>query len=197
MKDKFKLLSYVKLPKGTYGYLKSMHLYSALKAAVFLGFSLFLYLCSKVFFTRHSGVFIILAIISAIPAAMSVVSLVMYARFNTGRREIYERTEELKGDVPVLYDCVVTTSQKSYAVNVFLSANKNLIGYSEYKGVEIAELTRHLEYMLKKNNFTGFNIKIYTEYEKYIERLEYIAEKKLKVLSADRNLSELLKGIIL
>ena len=138
-----------------------------------------------------------MAIISAIPAAMSVVSLIMYARFNTGRKEIFLKTEELKGDVPVLYDCVVTTQQKAYGVNVFLSTNKNLIGYSEYSGVELPELTRHLEYMLKKNNFTGWNIKIFTEYDKYLERLQYIADKQLKILSADRNLAQFLKEIIL
>ena len=187
----------LKQPKGTYGYLKSMHLYSVLKACFFSGISLILFLCSRVFFPEHRGVFIILAIISAIPAAMSIVSLVMYLRFTTGRKEIYDSTQALKGEVPALYDCVVTTQQKPYGVNVFLSTNKNLIGYSEYKGIEVPELTRHLEYMLKKNNFTGWNIKIYTDYEKYLERLKYISEKNLKVLTADRKLAEFMKEIIL
>ncbi len=187
----------LKQPKGTYGYLKSMHTYSILKAGLFLGISLILFLCSRVFFPEHRGVFIVLAIISAVPAAMSVVSLVMYLRFGTGRREIYEKTEALKGEVPALYDCVVTTQQKAYGVNVFLSTNKNLIGYSEYGGMDVPELTRHLEYMLKKNNFTGWNIRIFTDYNKYLERLQYIADKNLKILATDRKLAEFIKEIIL
>ena len=171
---KFKVPFNLKQPKGTYGYLKSMHLYSVLKACLFLSISLILFLCSRVFFPEHRGIFIVLAIISAVPAAMSIVSLVMYLRFNTGRIEIYNETEALRGEVPVLYDCIVTTQQKPYGVNVFLSTNKNLLGYSEYKGMEVAELTRHLEYMLKKNNFTGWNIKIFKDHEKYLERLKYI-----------------------
>ena len=174
-----------------------MHTYSILKACLFLGISLILFLCSRVFFPEHRGVFIVLAIISAVPAAMSVVSLVMYLRFGTGRREIYEKTEALKGEVPALYDCVVTTQQKAYGVNVFLSTNKNLIGYSEYGGMDVPELTRHLEYMLKKNNFTGWNIRIFTDYNKYLERLQYIADKNLKILATDRNLAEFIKEIIL
>ena len=197
MNFKSKLPGAFKQPKGTYGYLKSMHLYSVLKAAVFLGFSLILYLCSRVFFPQHRGIFTVLAIISAVPAAMSVVSLIMYARFNTGRREVFELTEKLKGEVPALYDCVFTTQQKSYGVNVCLSTNKNLIGYSEYKGFDAPELTRHLEYMLKKNNFSGWNIKIYTDYDKYAERLQYLSDKNLKVLTIDKSLAEFLKGIIL
>ena len=187
----------LKEPKGTYGYLKSMHLYSILKACLFLGISLILYLCSRVFFPQHRGLFVVLAIISAVPAAMSIVSLVMYLRFNTGRREIFEETEALRGEAPVLYDCIVTTQQKSYGVNVFLTSNKNLIGYSEYKGMEINELTRHLEYMLKKNNYTGWNIKIFTDHDKYLERLRYISDKNLKILTADKNLAGFLKEIIL
>ncbi len=186
-----------KLPKGTYGYLKSMHLYSVIKAAFFSGISLILYLCAKVIFPQHRGIFIICAIISAIPAAMSIVSLVMYLRFKTGRKEIFDETQKLKGDVPVLYDAIVTTQQKSYGVNVILCTNKNIIGYSEYTGCDTVELTRHLEYMLKKNGYSGWNIKIYTEHQKYIERLSYLSEKKLKILSADRDMAEFLKELIL
>ena len=51
--------------------------------------------------------------------------------------------------------------------------------------------------MLKKNNFTGWNIRIFTDYNKYLERLQYIADKNLKILATDRKLAEFIKEIIL
>ncbi len=187
----------IKKPKGTYGYLDSMHLYSAVKAGFCLAVCLFLVLCARVFFKDHGSVFTICAVISAIPTAMSVVSLVMHLRFKTGDRRVYEETEALRGKIPVLYDCVVTTTGKSYPVDVFLCTNKNLTGYSADPTAAGDELKRHLEYSLKKGGFGAYNIKIFDTYDKYKERLDYIAKRELKVLKSDQELYEYMKELIL
>ena len=69
-----------KLPKGQHGYFASMRRVALLRSAVFLGFSLVLTLLGRVFLRQYAPVFVICAVISAIPAAAALVQAVMYMR---------------------------------------------------------------------------------------------------------------------
>ncbi len=183
--------------KGTYGYLNSMHTFSTIRAVLFCGFSLLLVLCGRVFFTRFAGLFVLLAIISAVPAAMSAVSLVMYARFKTGRREVYTAVEELRGSAPVFYDSVITTPDKSYGINCFITLNKNLLAYSEYEKVDVKTLEKYLSNMAKKNGYKDWNIKVFTDFNSYTERLKYLDEKNVKPLNKDYDMMHLIEALSL
>ncbi len=187
----------VKAQKGKYGYLNNMHLFSALRFGVFGGFSLFLVLCGRLFFTRYAGLFTLLAVISAVPAALSVVSLIMYSRFKTGREEIRDMAEELRGSAPVFYDSVITTPDKSYGVNCFIAVNKNLIGYSEYDKVDVHKLEKHLNVMAKKNGYKEWTIKVFTDIKPFSERLKFLKDKNVKPLNKDYEMIELVRALSL
>ena len=183
--------------KGTYGYLNSMHTFSTIRAVLFCGFSLLLVLCGRVFFTRFAGLFVLLAIISAVPAAMSAVSLIMYARFKTGRKEVYTTVEKLRGTAPVFYDSVITTPDKSYGVNCFVTLNKNLLAYSEYEKVDVKTLEKYLSNMAKKNGYKDWTVKVFTDFSSYTERLKYLDEKKVKPLNKDYDMMHLIEALSL
>ncbi len=188
-------------PKGEYGYFSARRKTSLIRALLGLGAVLLLLFLGRVVFRQHAGVFNVCAVISAIPAAMMIVSFIMSLRFSPGRREVYEETEAVKGNALTLYDCAVTTRERAYAVNVFAVLNKNLIGYSEYMKdnpeERTKELTKHLEYMLKKNRFSGWGVRIFTDFPAYQERLSYLAEKNVKPLEIDRTMRQFLLEITL
>ncbi|MCR5625847.1 MAG: hypothetical protein K6F99_00875 [Lachnospiraceae bacterium] len=186
-----------KLKRGEYGYLNSKHMAAAVRAGIFLMITLIFVLCARVFLKEHAPVFIVLAVISAIPSAMSVVNLVMYLRFKTGDKKVYDDVEKCKGRLKVIYDCVLTTTEKSYFVNVFVSANKNLLGYSDEQGVNSAAVEKHLNYMIKKQGFNGWTVKLFTDYDKFIERISYLSQKELKELGSDMTMLDFIREIIL
>ena len=185
------------MEKGTYGYLNKKHETAAIRTAAFFGFTLLLVLLGRVFLKQYSNVFIICAIISVVPAAMSAVNLIMYLRYKTGRKEVFDETEEARGSIPVLYDCVFTTEKESYGANAVGIINKNIIIYSEYASFDAAGLEKHLSYITKKNGFKNWTIKVFTELEKYTGRLSYLKEKEIRLTKTDREMVELVKAIIL
>lgn len=187
----------MKIEKGKYGYLNLRHKTVALRTAAMLAFTLFLVLMGRVVMVQYGKVFIICAIISTIPAAMSAVNLIMFLRFKTGKTETYEQIEAVKGNIPVLYDCVVTTDESSYGLNSIAVVNKNIIGFSEYSGVDTQRLERYFSYITKKSGFKNWNIKVFLDLDKYKNRLIYLNEKNVTANSADAEMLDLIKAISL
>ncbi len=183
--------------KGTYGYIHTMKRFAAIRAALCCGFSLLLVICGRLIFTRYAGLFTLLAIISSVPAAMSAVSFIMYARFRTGSREIFDSVESLRNNAPVFYDSVITTPDKSYGVNCFVALNKNLLAFSDHEKVEVSKLEKYLQNMARKNGYKDWTIKVFTDFSAYQERLGYLKEKKVKPLNKDREMIELVGNLSL
>ncbi|MCR4891217.1 MAG: hypothetical protein K5989_03410 [Lachnospiraceae bacterium] len=183
--------------KGQYGYLNSRKKISIFRCLLCCALTLLLVLCGRVFFRQHGGLFVILAIISAVPAAMSAVTMTMFLRFQTGRREVFDEVEKVKENAQVFYDSVITTREKSYPVNCFAAFNKNLLVLSEYEGVDEAPLIHHLENMAKKNGFKDWNIKLFRDLSKFTTRLAYLEEKNMKTLKQDVEMIELVRSLSL
>ncbi|MCR4746580.1 MAG: hypothetical protein K5894_15295 [Lachnospiraceae bacterium] len=185
------------MEKGNYGYLNMKHKTAALKTGAFFGFTLLLVLLGRAFFKQYQDVFIICAIISVVPAAMTAVNMIMYLRYRTGRREVFDEIEKIKGEIPVLYDCVFTTEKESYGTNALAVINKNIILYSEYSNFDPAGLEKHLNYISKKNGHKSWTIKAFTEFDKFTARISYLREKEIKITKSDKEMLDLIKAIVL
>ncbi|MBO6148218.1 MAG: hypothetical protein J6O55_02630 [Lachnospiraceae bacterium] len=183
--------------KGDYGYLDFRRRSSLIKCLVFLLATLLLVLCARVFFPSIGRIFLILAILSALPAAVSAVSLVMSMRFKSGRREVYEAVEAVRNGAPVFYDAVLTTREESYGVNCLIFLNKNIMAYTEYPDSNAASIRSHLTEMARKGGFKDWTIKVYTELPEFIERLSFLKDKDVRVLEKDGEMRDLIGQIAL
>ncbi len=166
----------LKKKKGEYGYLNAMRSETLLRALLLTAFASAVFLTGKFLYPDYSTMFGITAVVICIPAAMSVVSFVMFMLHKTGRKEIHEECERLRGNVPVFYDSVITTREKSYGVNVFACAGGNLIGYSEYEKFDASVVEKHLREMSRKNELSGVGVKLFTEFPKFQNRLSKLSE---------------------
>ncbi|MBQ6966960.1 MAG: hypothetical protein IJP84_03550 [Lachnospiraceae bacterium] len=183
--------------KGEWGYLDSRHFTSLLRFILFGLITLILALCTWVIFPEHGKVFLILAVISAIPTAMASVNLIMYLRFKSLSPEDHDAIEENKGRIPCFYDSVLTTSEKSYYAPCIGVINKNLMLYSSLDEKEEKELIRHLTLMAKKNGFREWHIRVFKTREEFINRLKYLNEQNIKVLKTDHEMLELIGNLSL
>ena len=120
----------------------------------------------------------ILTVVFCIPAAMALVRFIMFMRFSSGKKEIYELTENNRGNASAFYDAIITTPNKSYGVNVFIASGNNLLGYTEYSGSDTALTEKHLKDLYSANKFKELNIKIFVSRDKFLERLKALAVKE-------------------
>lgn len=168
-----------KIKKGDYGYLNHQRIVECIKTAVLFAAAIAVFLIGYINTGKKENVFTVIAILGMLPASRNAVTCIMFFRFKTGSREVYEKVSKKIGAIPVFYDSVLTTTKKSYPVNVFSCAGGNLLGYSEIKDLDCKTVEKHLKDMAKNNQIKGLRVKIFTDLNKYLTRLDEINQKLL------------------
>ena len=166
------------MKKGAYGYICSMKLKSGMASLALAAVAVLIYFTGLHFFPENKTAVGILTVVVCIPAAMALVRFIMFMRFKKGSREIYDLIEEMRGEVQVFYDAIITTPDKSYAVNAFIASGGSLLGYTEYENTDIAKLEKHLKDIFTANKYTDLNIKVFTDRQKFLDRLKALSERQ-------------------
>ncbi|MCR5748464.1 MAG: hypothetical protein K6G03_12210 [Lachnospiraceae bacterium] len=173
------------MKKGNYGYINHMKLITGMiSAAAFIAAAI-VYFTGLHLFPDERLMVGIFTILICIPAAVSLVKFIMFVRFREGEPEIHERTEKIRGNIPVFYDAVITTNDKSYGVNVFAAFDNNLLGFSSYDKVDIPKLEKHIDDIFRLNKYKELNIKVFNDADKFFERLGSLASRCEKADTKD------------
>lgn len=179
------------MKKGTYGYIGTMKIKSGAASLGLAIIAALIYISGLHFFPYNKTAVGIVTVVVCIPAAMALVRFIMFMRFPEGSREIHDLIEDARGEIPVFYDSIMTTSEKSYGVNAFISADGSLLGYTEYDKVDTAKLEKHLKDIFASNKYTDLNIKVFTERDRFVERLKALAAKYRADSAGNRDISVL------
>ncbi len=187
----------VSVKKGERGYLDHQHKSSLVRFLIPGVITVILTLCTWIIFPQYGMVFLVLAVISAIPTAMAAVNLIMFLRFRSISEDDFKTIEEARGNVLLFYDSVITTTEKSYFVPCTAVINKNTMLLLPSGGPDDSALLRHLNLMAKKNGFREWNIKCFHSIDEFIKRLGVLNEQKLKVLKKDEEMLRLISNLSL
>ena len=183
--------------KGERGYLDHQHKSSLVRFLIPCVITVILTLCTWIIFPRYGMIFLVLAVVSAIPTAMAAVNLIMFMRFKSIGEEEFKEIEEVRGNVPIFYDSVITTTEKSYFVPCIAVMNKNTMLMVPPELSDEKALVRHLTLMFKKNGFKEWNIRVFKERKDFIERLRSLNEQNIKVLKKDQEMIKLISNLSL
>ena len=186
-----------RIEKGDRGYLNKQRRSSLIRFIIPGVITLFLGLCSWVIFPEHGLVFLVLAVVSAIPTALALVNFIMYMRYTSCSEEDFEKIERSRGNVLIYYDGVITTGEKSYFVPCTGIINKNVMLYSKLDKKDEPELIKHITVMGKKNGFKDWHINIFNDVDSFIKRLSYLNEQNIKVLKTDQEMLKLISVLSL
>ena len=186
-----------RIEKGDRGYLNKQRRSSLIRFIIPGVITLFLGLCTWVIFPEHGLVFLVLAVVSAIPTALALVNFIMYMRYTSCSEEDFEKIERSRGNVLIYYDGVITTGEKSYFVPCTGIINKNVMLYSKLDKKDEPVLIKHITVMGKKNGFKDWHINIFNDVESFIKRLSYLNEQNIKVLKTDQEMLKLISVLSL
>ncbi len=185
------------MKQGSYGYINHMKMKTAILTIAIFAAAVLTYLILYFFFPEHKTMIGIVAVLITIPGAMAMVRFILFARVKEGDREIFETIEKERDGLPVYYDAILTTSEKSYPVNAFIACENDLLGYSAYKGTDTAKIEKHLDEIYKNNMFKDMNIKVFTDRGKFLERLSTLTKRERKDSGMEGKVLHLLERITL
>lgn len=198
------------IKKGDYGYLKQQTKWEILKTLIFFA-AAFGVLFLGIYLTGDkNNLLTVVAVLGLLPAAKELITLIMFVRagkyacpyslYEAIEGEIYskENADYNKADpLIIVYDLYMTGEEKNYPVLSMCCRNKTLIGMADWEKFDYKKSEEHIQIMLKQNGFKNISVKIFSEKEKYINRLRELREQEAADYETDQAILRLMLNLSL
>lgn len=160
--------------KGTYGYIENHKAYAAIRTLIYFLLCIGLYVMGYVTTGSNKNLLTVVAILGCLPACKSLVNLIMFLKAKGCSQELMQRVREYDADLTTLYDLYFTTYQKNFAISHMVLKGNVLCGISESSKCDVNEAEKHLEQMLTQEGIKNITVKIFSNVDKYIDRLSQL-----------------------
>lgn len=162
--------------KGKRNYLNSQKKYEVLRTVLYFAISLSLFFAGYIATKSRVNLLTIVAILGCLPASKSAVEMIMYLRFKSCSSENADKIELHMDKLAGLYDMVFTSYDKNYRIAHITVKGNTICGFTEDKAFDEQAFYKHIGDILKADNFRDTSIKIFSDVQKYTNRLEQIKE---------------------
>lgn len=162
--------------KGTKGYLDSQRSYELVRTILLFSVSGLLFVAGWIGSGSRMNLLTVVAVLGCLPASKSMVSLIMFCRYHSLSEERAQEIKARAGALTQLFDLVFTGNEKNFQVDHMAIKGNTVCGYSGQKNFDEAMFDKHLSGILKADSLTGVSIKIFTDLQKYLARLEQMQE---------------------
>jgi hypothetical protein len=177
------------IKKGCVGYIKSRRIKYLMITLLLLGGDLFMFFYAKWYFGSNKNLFSLFAALICLPIAKTAVETIMLFRARGCSEEAEKQITQHKGSVDGLFELYLTSYSNSFQLSHVAYACGNVIAYTELAGTKGNLGEKHIREMLSNNGFKGYNVKIFYNLDKYIERLDSL--NRLKEQGEEEDLSGL------
>lgn len=156
--------------KGTYGYLKAQRNFEIIKTVVLFAMALGIFLIGYITLGTKKNLWTVFAILGMLPACKSLVGVIMLLRFKSLSKDVYAKYSNAVGDLPTLYENVITTNEKSYFVPVICCEGNTLIAFCSLKSAsDTKKITDHIN-LVMKNAGHKVTVKIFDDESAFLRR---------------------------
>jgi len=174
--------------KGTRNYLNSQKKYEIMRTVIYFAISISLFVAGWIHSGSRENLLTIVAVLGCLPACKSTVDMIMFLRYKSCDTANADAIDKHCQGLSCVYDMVFTAYDKNYPIAHMTIRGKTICGFSEQKNMDEQLFYKHIDALLKKDNFKDTSIKIFKDIKKYTDRME-----QLKALPAEEALTE---GII-
>ena len=171
--------------KGTREYLKTQKRYEILRTVIYFTISLSLFIAGWIHSGSRENLLTIVAVFGCLPGCKSAVDMIMYLRYKSCDSTKADEIDKHSDGLICVYDMVFTSYDKNYAIAHLTVRGNTICGFTEQSVLDEQSFYKHLDSMLKKDNFKDTTIKIFKDCKKYTDRME-----QLKALPAEETLTE-------
>lgn len=157
--------------KGEQGYIRTQKIYEVVRTILYFAISLSLFAAGFITTGNRLNLLTVVAVLGCLPASKSAVNMIMFLRCRGLGREAATQIAPWEGDLDCLYDMAFTSYSKTFEVGHMAVRGHTICGYSEKKDFPEREFQAHLEPIMKTDGHKNVTVKIFTDLEKYRERL--------------------------
>lgn len=182
--------------KGTRDYIRTQKVYEIIRTVLYFSISLSLFAAGYITTGNRLNLLTVVAVLGCLPASKSAVNMIMFLRYKGLSQEAAERIAPCEGELTCLYDMVFTSYSKTFEVGHMAVKGNTVCGYSEKKDFPEKEFQAHLEPIMKADSHKNVTVKIFTDLEKYAERLGQLQALETE-LGSTEGIVQTLKSVVL
>lgn len=183
--------------KGTYGYIERQRRWEIIKTIVMFGISLSLYVAGYVATKSNKNLLTLVAVLGCLPASKSAVNMIMFFKAKGCSAEMKKAIGKKADGLCERYDLYLTSYAKNFQISHLVMKGKNMVGITEQDSFDESACQQHLKTLFSQNGFRDITVKIFSDTEKYLERVKSLQESAMddnrefdeKVLELMENLS--------
>lgn len=198
------------IKKGDYGYLGQQTKWEILKVLIFFAAAFGVLFLGIHLTGDKNNLLTVVAVLGLLPAAKELITLIMFIRarkfscppslYEAVEGEIYNKEDAAydKADpLIIVYDLYMTGQEKNYPILSMCCRNKTLVGMADWEKFDYKKAEEHIQIMLKQNGYKNISVKIFSEKDKYLNRLRELREKETADYEEDQAILRLMLNISL
>lgn len=164
-----------KIGKGEYGYINRQKIYTIVRTVILFALALGIYAIGYYNTGSNKNLLTIVAILGLLPASKSCVNMIMFLRFKSLDEALYSEFTDLTGrndEAELLFENVLTTTEKSYYLPAIYYKNHTLVSYCENKNPEACAIVeKHLKEAMKIEKIE-VTVKVFKDKAQFVERVK-------------------------
>ncbi len=158
--------------KGTENYLNTQKKYEVIRTLLYFSISVALFVAGYIQTKTRVNLLTLVAVLGCLPASKSAVNAIMFLRFKSCSSECAKEIQAHKGELRGLFDCVFTSYKKNFRISHITVRENTVCGFSEDSNFEENEFYKHIQDILKLDGHKDVTVKVFSNLQKYTERLE-------------------------
>lgn len=171
--------------KGTAGYINNRKALTIIRTVILYALAIGIYLIGYLTLHTNKSLWSIIAVLGILPASKSAVNMIMFLRFKSLKEQEYQDFEGARGELPVSYENILTTKEKTYYLPVVAYRNHTVCAYMEQEKLDASAVENRMRESLKLEKIDA-TVKVFKNKKQFVERL-----KALNLLLPDEDDAEL------
>lgn len=165
---------YRKHPKGSYEHAKYKRTVDIIITIFLFLLSLGLFVIGYVATGSKKNLLTIVAVLGLLPACKMVVDVIMCFRVKPVEESVREGIDASIGKLYGLYHMYFTSYDKNFPIDHLVITSNSVIGLSSDPKFDEKMFITHLKDHMRKDGIKDITIKIFDDYNKYLNRLSEI-----------------------
>lgn len=162
--------------KGSYGYIRNHKVVTVLRTLLLFVVSIGLYVLGYVTTGSNKNLLTIVAILGCLPACKSMVNFILFMRAEGCSEKLQSIVSDYDEKLTVFYDMYFTSYQHNFSISHMVLKGNVLCGITEDSKCNCNEAEKHLEQMFQQEGIKGVTVKIFSQSDKYIDRLSQLTD---------------------
>lgn len=187
--------------KGTCGYLDYKKKVEMIRTVIYFLIVAAVYFLGYSQTGTNKNLLTVVAIVGCLPACKALVGVIIRFPHHSIKVETAKELTEKCPHLTVLFDLVVTSTEKIMPIDEIVVSRNMVFGYTSDKRTDLSSAEKHIRNILAQNHFQEVSVKLTDQYNTFITRaegMEHIAEGETKDWKAhEQKIAQLIMNISL